>query len=67
MAQSVTEGTHQLLRVIKDRAGLITLHRPERYRYSLPLYAHGPREFGDGATNVDRSGSTPLVGANLVL
>jgi hypothetical protein len=27
------------------------------------INAHGPREFGDDATNVARSGSTPLMGA----
>jgi hypothetical protein len=26
--------------------------------------ARGPRDFGDRATNADRSGSTPLTGAN---
>ena len=27
-------------------------------------FARGPRDFGDRATNADRSGSTPLTGAN---
>jgi len=31
------------------------------------IMARGPRDFGDRATNADRSGSTPLTGANLPL